>query len=39
MTSIAEKKIGRKIRFLYMKPDELVGQVPTAETGLLLWEN
>jgi hypothetical protein len=39
MTAIAEKKIDRKIRFLYMKPEEFVGQVPTAEAGLLLWEN
>lgn len=39
MTGIAEKKIDRKIRFLYMKPKELIGQVPTAEAGLLLWES
>ncbi|SMG15168.1 hypothetical protein SAMN05661096_00733 [Marivirga sericea] len=39
MTNIAEKKIDRKIRFLYMNPEEFVGQVPTAEAGLLLWEN
>jgi len=39
MTAIAEKKIDRKIRFLYMNPQEFVGQIPTAEAGLLLWEN
>jgi hypothetical protein len=39
MSAIAEKKVGRKIRFLYMNPEEFVGQVPTAEAGLLLWEN
>lgn len=39
MTGIAEKKIDRKIRFLYMNPDEFMGQVPTAEAGLLLWES
>lgn len=39
MTAIAEKKINRKIRFLYMNPEEFVGQVPTSEAGLLLWEN
>jgi DNA-binding transcriptional ArsR family regulator len=38
MTGIAEKKIDRKIRFLFMNPEEFVGQVPTAESGLLLWE-
>ncbi len=39
MTSIAEKKIDRKIRFLYMNPQEFEGQIPTAEAGLLLWES
>ncbi len=39
MTTKAEKKIDRKIRFLYMNPEEFIGQVPTAESGLLLWEN
>jgi hypothetical protein len=39
MTKIAEHKIGRKIRFLFMGSQELIGQVPTAEAGLLLWEN
>jgi hypothetical protein len=39
MTAIAERKIERKIRFLFMNPEEFVGQVPTAEAGLLLWEN
>ncbi|WKV11354.1 ArsR family transcriptional regulator [Marivirga harenae] len=39
MTSIAERKVERKIRFLFMDPEEFVGQVPTAEAGLLLWEN
>ena len=39
MTSIAEKKIDRKIRFLFMEPKEFEGQVPTAEAGLLLWES
>lgn len=39
MTAIAEKKIDRKIRFLYMNPQEFEGQIPTAEAGLLLWES
>jgi len=39
MTAIAERKIERKIRFLFMSPEEFVGQVPTAEAGLLLWES
>jgi len=39
MTAIAERKIERKIRFLFMSPDEFVGQVPTSEAGLLLWES
>ncbi|WKK84195.2 ArsR family transcriptional regulator [Marivirga arenosa] len=39
MTGIAEKRIDRKIRFLFMEPTEFVGQVPTAEAGLLLWES
>ena len=39
MTTKAEKKIDRKIRFLYMNPEEFIGQVPTAESGFLLWEN
>jgi hypothetical protein len=39
MSGIAEKKIGRKIRFLFMATEEFEGQVPTAEAGLLLWEN
>ncbi len=38
MTAIAEKKIGRKIRFLFMQPDEYLKKMPSAETGLLLWE-
>lgn len=39
MTAIAEKKIDRKLRFLYMNPEEFMGQIPTAEAGLLLWES
>ncbi len=39
MSGIAEKKIGRKIRFLFMIPKEFLKKVPTAEAGLLLWES
>ncbi len=39
MTNIAEKKIDRKLRFLFMNPQEFEGQIPTAEAGLLLWES
>jgi hypothetical protein len=39
MAKIAEKKIGRKIRFLFMGSEEFEGQIPSAEAGLLLWES
>lgn len=39
MTTIAEKRIGRKIRFLFMTSEEFIDQIPSAESGLLLWES